>query len=151
MEQAYYIVCPDCNASEELHEAFATSAAYHKEQLANKFLDEGKVDDIPSLTDAPTASYNSEVSTPADFGVPTLVMPKVEDLETEMKKEDAFSAMMKFDKTRLVVTTNGAKKSKRSVDRMSSGSKRTFAELVDEIDEVDGGTKKKGRSSFVGQ
>lgn len=34
---------------------------------------------------------------------------------------------------------------------MSSGSKRTFAELVDEIDEVDGGTKKKGRSSFVGQ
>ncbi|KAE9971927.1 hypothetical protein EG328_005299 [Venturia inaequalis] len=147
MEQAYYIVCAECNAAEDLHEGFATTAAHHKEQLANKLLDEGRADDFPALTDAPTASYNSEVSTPADFGAPTLVMPKVEDVEVEMKKEDAFSAMMKVDKTRLVVT-NGEKKSKKNVDRMSSGSKRTFAELVDEIDEVGHDGKKKNRPSF---
>lgn len=149
MDQAYYIVCADCNADEDLHEGFNTTAAYHKEQLATKLREESKIDDLPSLTDAPTGSYNSEVSTPADLGVPMLAIPKPEDMEIEMKKENAFSAMMKVDKTRLVVA-NGAKKSKKKVDRMGSGSKRTFAELVDEIDEVDGGSSKKSRPSFGG-
>lgn len=71
-------------------------------------------------------------------------MPKVEDLEIEMKKDDAFSSMLKVDKNRL--TPNGVKKSK--VNRMGSGSKRTFSELVDE---VDGGSKKKSRSSIGGE
>lgn len=81
--------------------------------------------------------------------MPTLVMPKVEDLDIGMKKEDAFSSMLKVDKNRL--TPNGVKKSKKKVDRMGSGSKRTFAELVDEVDEVDGGSKKKSRSSIGGE
>ncbi|QDS73472.1 hypothetical protein FKW77_009015 [Venturia effusa] len=145
MEQAYYIVCSDCNAS-DMHEAFATSEVYHKEQLAIKLQEEGNIDDVPSLTDAPTGSYNSEISTPADFGVPTLVMPKAEELVDKFKKEDAFNVMMKVDKNRL--TPNGVKKSKKAVDRMGSGTKRSFAELVGEIDEVANGSKKKSRSSF---
>ncbi|TLD38144.1 ISWI chromatin-remodeling complex ATPase ISW2 [Venturia nashicola] len=151
MEQAYYIVCANCNATEDLHEAFATTAADYKNQLAIKLSEESNDDDLPGLTDAPTTSFNSEVSTPADFGVPMLVMPKVvENLEIGMKKQEAFGATMKVDKTRLAVTT-GTKKSKKKVDRMTSGSKRTFADLIDEIDEVDGGSKKKGRPSFGGQ
>lgn len=150
MDQAYYIVCADCNDNHEFVEAYRSTAQTYQQQLAKKLLN-GKEDDIPGLTNATTTAHGSEVSTPADFSsVPAFPTVKVEKRSTSPKMRtkhqvDVFGTMMKVDKTRLSAPMGVSRK---KADRMGSGTKRTFAELVGETDEVNEGDRKKGRSSL---
>lgn len=166
IEQAYYIVCSYCNEGHDLDDVYTTQAQFYKDTLAKKHRtaaskEDVKEEDLPNLTDAATTAYGSEVSTPADFGVvPTLLTiamaedPKLEPADwisksasLKRKKEEEFVfGFMKVDKQRLL-TPKGATRKK--ADRMGSGTKRTFAELVDKIDGMnEEDTRKKGRASL---
>jgi len=155
MEQAYYIICSHCNEGHELDDVYASQAQYYKEQLVEMTGEDVKEEeDLPNLTDAPTTAYGSEVSTPADLGLPIIAMtaaPKLESASPRFKEEENSFGLAKIDKQKLL-TPKSAKGvrgvNRKKADRIGSGTKRTFAELggdMDESDEED--NRKKGRTS----
>jgi hypothetical protein len=174
MEQAYYVVCSHCSEEPNLAVVWQQQSDYHRDLLKkaneeqNVEVEEGQAETetaAPSLTDAVTTTYGSEVSTPAEFSA-QFSFPSALDIKANSTLKVVNSASAKkpkeriysfaeindfMDKNNRELVTSGSRKRK-VVDRsITPGTKRTFKDLIDEFDNEDREPRKKGaRGSFGG-